>query len=498
MNATAVPSAAPSVPSVSAGPALWSFGNALLFVIILVLFFLSLAIGSRAVMDIKAIKADWANQRCTPLVMPFASWFGVDAKANFDFCMGKTFTGHSQPFMGSVTSIFGTFTVLLQRIFQSVNAMRNTVATLGGGVNVIFQEFAERISMFFFRLRTTGIYMRSLFMRMYALLFSVMYMGMSGVTGMTSFTNTYLFSFIDTFCFPGDTTVRVQCDGEPKDVCIRDVRIGDRLYPSGDRVTACFEFDAVGQPMVRLGSVTVSTNHYVYHKGKRVRADAHPDARPLSPWGTEPLYCLNTDTHHIPIGGYVFMDYDETAEADEEAMRRVEACVNGGLYRASCPHTSLLQGGMRGAGCPIQPPRALKDSMGSMDSAGMALAPSTRIRLATGECKAATELRRGDRLSTGSTIAGVIQKLVIDTVVVDGVEMTPTTLYWAPEESQWKRTGTQAAEVTAETAPKIFLSFIAAPNSQIELESGLRIRDYLEWCSPDAEAPYRTAMIGGQ
>lgn len=253
MNATA-----PSVPSVPAGPALWSFGNALLFVIVLVLFFLSLAIGSRAVMDIKAIKEDWANQRCTPLVMPFASWFGVDAKANFDFCMGKIFTGHSQPFMGSVTSIFGSFTVLLQRIFQSVNAMRNTVATLGGGVNVIFQEFAERISMFFFRLRTTGIYMRSLFMRMYALLFSVMYMGMSGVTGMTSFTNTYLFSFIDTFCFPGDTMVRVirLQDGSPTgitDVPIRDVRIGDRLWPSGDRVTACFEFDAVGQPMVRLG-----------------------------------------------------------------------------------------------------------------------------------------------------------------------------------------------------------------------------------------------------
>jgi hypothetical protein len=446
-------------------------------------------------MDIKAIKEDWANQRCTPLVMPFASWFGVDAKANFDFCMGKIFTGHSQPFMGSVTSIFGTFTVLLQRIFQSVNAMRNTVATLGGGVNVIFQEFSERISMFFFRLRTTGIYMRSLFMRMYALLFSVMYMGMSGVTGMTSFTNTYLFSFIDTFCFPGDTMVRVLQDGEPTDVCIRDVRIGDRLWPSGDRVTACFEFDAVGQPMVRLGSVTVSTNHYVYHKGKRVRADAHPDARPLGPWGTEPLYCLNTDTHHIPIDGYVFMDYDETAEADEEAMRRVEVRVNGGgLYRASCPHTSLLQGGMR----------ALKDSVGSegsgssVGSAGMALAPSTRIRLATGECKAAAELRRGDRLSTGSTVAGVIQKLVTDTVTVNGVEMTPTTLYWAPEVSQWKRTGVVGAAETSETASKTFLSFVAVPNSQIELESGIRIRDYLEWCSPDAEAPYRTAMIGGQ
>lgn len=75
-----------------------------------------------------------------------------------------------------------------------------------------------------------------------------------------------------------------------------------------------------------------------------MRADVHPDARPLGPWGTEPLYCLNTDTHHIPIGGYVFMDYDETAEADEEAMQRVESHVNGGLYRASCPPILFSRG----------------------------------------------------------------------------------------------------------------------------------------------------------
>ena len=473
MNAT-------PVPAVPTGPALWSFGNALLFVIVLVLLFLSLAIGSRAALDLQAIKADWANQRCTPLVMPFASWFGVDAKANFDFCMGQIFTGHSQPFMGSVTSIFGTFTVLLQRIFQSVNSMRNTVATLGGGVNVIFQEFAERISMFFFRLRTTGIYMRSLFMRMYALLFSVMYMGMSGVTGMTSFTNTYLFSFIDTFCFPGDTMVRVQRSTGPTgptgytEIPFRDVRIGDRLWPSMDRVTAVFEFDAVGQPMVRLGDITVSTNHYVYHKGQRVRASDHPDAHPLGPWGTEPLYCLNTDTHHIPLGGYVFMDYDETAEGDEEAMRLVEAHVNG------VPKERVEQG----------------DHLERPPSVGAAIAPSARIRLATGETKAVAELRRGDRLSTGSTVAGVIQKLVTETVTLEGTEMTPTTLYWSPE-GQWKRAGAAAREaraVGAVATPKVYYSCVVVPNSQIELESGLRIRDYLEWCSPDTEAPYRVAM----
>ena len=102
-------------------------------------------------------------------------------------------------------------------------------------------------------------------------------LGMSGITGMTSFTNTFLFSFLDTFCFPGDTLLRVVREQEGKkqvtEIPIREVVIGDRLYPSMDRVTALFQFQATGQPMVRLGDVLVSTNHYLYdsaQNGKRV------------------------------------------------------------------------------------------------------------------------------------------------------------------------------------------------------------------------------------
>ena len=133
----------------SEGHALWSFSNAVVSVIMLCIAVAFALFGSSALFDIKRIKADWANQRCTPLIMPFAGWFGVPARENFEFCMGKVFTGHSQPYLGSITSIFTKFTGLLQMIFQSINSMRNTVATLGGGINVILQEFTERISMFF-------------------------------------------------------------------------------------------------------------------------------------------------------------------------------------------------------------------------------------------------------------------------------------------------------------------------------------------------------------
>ena len=38
------------------------------------------------------------------------------------------------------------------------------------------------------------------------------------------------------------------------------------------------------------------------------------------------------------------------------------------------------------------------------------------------------------------------------------------------------------------------VSFIVIPNSQIELEDGLRIRDYMELCSPDSEIHYSKCL----
>jgi hypothetical protein len=233
-----------------------------------------------------------------------------------------------------------------------------------------------------------------------------------------------------------------------------------------DRVTALFQFHARGQPMVRLGDITVSTNHYVYdeaQKGKRVRAEDHTSAVPAGPWlSDEPLYCLNTDTHHIPIQGFLFMDYDETPTADRETMAWVEAHVNGTTDSS--------------ANAPVY------------REYGMAIHPSTGIRMASGDVRSAETLRIGDHLSTGSTVAGVIRKQVREVIHSDGVSLTPSTLFWDQVEEKWRRfiPPSPSPSLKEET----FCSFVVVPHSQLELANGLRIRDYMEWCSPDTEKIY--------
>lgn len=456
------PPTPPTPPTPSETHELWEFNNAIFFIIMLVVATVAWLIGISTSSSIDEIKGDWANQRCNPMIMPFASLFGEDTRQNFEFCMGKIFTTHSQSTTSSMMSMFGQFTGLLDSIFNSLSSLRNTVASLGGGINVIFQEFTERITNFFFQLRMTAIRIKMLMGRMYAILFSIMYMGTSGITGMSSFTNTYLFSFLNTFCFPGETELSMIHRGKVVRVPIQDIQIGDVL-PGNTRVTATFEFYSTGQPMVRLGPVLVSTNHYVLHHGVPVKAGDHPHAIPYGPWYSDAhLFCINTTNHTIPMDYLTFLDYDEAPEADAATLPWIESRLNA------------------------------KESVGKTypyQDACFAVNPDAKIRTKRG-LVAAKDIQMGEVLTTGSTVVGLIRREVSEYCELENnVRVTPATLYW--DTHQWKRMGEhQAYQKTTD----IFVSFVVVPNSQLELEHGIIVRDYMELCSPDAEMHYATVL----
>ena len=440
---------------------LWGATGTIFFCILLGLIIYVVLFGMSAFVNVKSVKDDWANQRCSPLIMPFASLFGHNTKENFEFCMGKVFTTHSMPYLSSIGTSFSQFTGLLQSMFDSVNGLRNTIASLGGGINVIFQEFTDRISNFFFKLRLSAVHLKNLFGRMYAIMFSVMYMGMSGITGMSSFTNTFLFSFLNVTCFPGDTLLLLEdtLTKKPKQVPIREIRIGDVLLPGHAVVTATFRFYSRGQPMVKLGNTIVSTNHYVLHHGKPIMAGNHPHAISLGIWDSDDLlYCLNTDTHLIPVEYLTFLDYAEVPECEEATMKWAERCING---------KELVQ-------------QTYSDHC-------FAINEEARIQTIHGPV-AAKDIQIGDRLTTGSEVAGIIRRQISDVCKLsDQVFVTPATLYWNAKENTWNRMGEHYAYHTQQTE---MISFLVIPNSQIELENGVRVRDYMEVCSPDSKMYY--------
>lgn len=440
---------------------LWSFSSSFVFIIILFIIIYALLNGITTLININNIKKDWGNNRCNPLIMPFASLFGFNTVENFNFCMGKIFNTHSQSTFGSVSTMFSGFTKVLQTIFNSIGSLRTTIATLGGGINVIFQEFTDRITNFFFKLRLSAIRMKMLFGRIYATLFSVMYMGMSGITGMSSFTNTYLFSFLDTFCFPGNTALHVldKNTNKTKSIAIKFVKIGDILMPGNATVTATFSFYSKGQPMVRIGSTVVSTNHYIIYKGRAIKAEQHPHAVPIGGWDSDDyLYCLNTNKNIIPVHLLTFLDYDETSKGDQLTMRYVESRINATPF--------------------LNKKYVFKEY-------GFGISKFTGIKTEKG-IVLASDIKIGDKLNNGSIIIGTIHREMNEICYLeDGTVITPSTLYW--NSKNWVRFGEKRAFINKKHE---MISFVSAPSSQIELENGIIVRDYMELCSPDAEMYY--------
>jgi hypothetical protein len=411
------------------------------------------------------IRENWDKYKCNPLMMPFAGFYGHNTADNFNGCMKDIFGGFTGEVTAPFTSILTVFTEVLGSLMTAVNSIRTSFSTLGGGINVIFQEFTDRIRNFYFQLRLSAIRIKTLIGRMYATMFSVLYMGLSGITAAQSFGDTSLFSFLDTFCFPPETRIHVKSKGL---IQLQDVQVGDVLLPTQSIVTTKFHFSAKGQPMVELPSlngtdpIQVSTNHYIWHDNKWIVAKDHPNAVAIGPYNRHSLICLNTTDHCIPIGGHLFCDYDETSSADSATMTMIEERVNGQ------------------ASANVNRPRENSPSFH----------PLTPIRLANGSYSQAHTLTTNTLLSTGARITGILHKQITEYCYISPtVIVGSATLLWNAETHVWQRAHTLYPVQTFKQ-PYTFIGLIVTPNSQIEVQGALFTRDYMELCSPDAETFY--------
>jgi hypothetical protein len=106
----------------------------------------------------------------------------------------------------------------------------------------------------------------------------------------------------------------------------------------------------------------------------------------------------------------------------------------------------------------------------------------------------ARDLQVGDCLSTGSRIGGLIHKELREVCPInDNVWVGSATLVWNKKAHQW----TRAASIVKPSllpVPVIGIGLIALTNSQIELANGIRVRDYMELCSPDSERFYEDML----
>ncbi len=428
------------------------------------LIFIGSLVGFSKMADMEEVRNNWDKYRCRPDVMLMADYYGHNSSENMEFCLKSGFDFRSAGAVLPFYSYLKSFVDVLMNMLSSLNSIRLTFATIVGSVTNVFSEFSSRIKSLFFSVQVTAIRMKMLMGRIFATLYSIIFMGMAGIKATTNFGNTFLFKFLDVFCFDPDTIVLMK-KGPVK---IQNLSIGDEFI-SGERVTAIFAFKADGQTMVDLGGITVSTNHYVSHNNKWIKTADHPDARPCADWsgGSErPLICLNTDKHSFPVGPYVFSDYDETAEGDREAMNMAMSMLNG----------------------------SSKPICSSQINSEMACGKETLIQTAsinTYPVKA-SQITLGTSLTQGEVI-GVIQKECHEVCLYKGERFAPGTAVWSDSENRWMRASDLSTPVVL-SKPEILYSFVVSPSACITTATGTVFRDYVEVHTPDLELPYAASL----
>jgi hypothetical protein len=466
----------------------------MLGIILITLIFIGSLVGFSKMGDIEEVKKNWSKYRCRPDVMLMADYYGHNSSDNMEFCLKSGFDSRSSGAVLPFYSYMKGFVDVLMNMLSSLNSIRLTFATIVGSVTNVFSEFSSRIKSLFFSIQVTSIRMKMLMGRIFATLYSIIFMGMAGIKATTNFGNTFLFKFLDTFCFDPDTLVLMKTGI----VRIKDIQIGDHFI-TGERVTATFAFKADGQSMVDLGGIIVSTNHYVSYQGKWIKADAHPDAFPVADWagGAEkPLICLNTDKHSFPIGGYVFSDYDETEKGDEAAMKMAMDMLNGPRDMLNGPRDMLngprdmLNGPrdmLNGPNPDISnstPPKQKSSSMACgketlLQKKGLTPVPAEKINLTT-------SLTQGE-------VIGIVKKECYEFCTYKGERFAPGTALWSDSTNRWIRVG-DIVPIQTLTKPETFYSFVVSPSACISTAEGTLFRDYVEVHTPELEIPYALSL----
>ncbi len=419
--------------------------------------------------NFKEITENFPRYRCNPMIMPFSGAFGINVRENFDFCMTNMFNARAAEIFGPIYGLLAGFTNILKLVVDATQGLRKLFSNFFLGMNRFIRNVRDRIQNLLFTIRLSFVRMNNLMGKVFGTMYSVVWMGLSGLTAGMNLADTTLFKFIGEFCFAPDTPVRM-ADGSYKPIA--EIVIGDELASviGNNRpiVTSTFLFDGSQTAMVRIGDVQISKNHYVLHDGHWIPAADHPDAVPSE--SLPRLVCLNVSGHRFSIGqGELHVaDYDEHSSPAviKQAQRIAEFALNGRKISAESPMESDYELGVDGA---------------------------FNVRMADETWKRMDALQIGDRVWNAGLVTGIVKEYCESVVIRDGMKFAESQLMHT--DGVWARAAALQAPVDESC---ILYSLTTSNCGAIEIRDncGHRyyIRDYLEVPLAEMEEPYAAAF----
>jgi hypothetical protein len=343
-----------------------SYGNQIIISIIIICIFAGLNIYYYILNNIEPIKNDWINQRCNPIVMPFAGMINKPnnktafqfTSENFTYCTQnilKDYSGQTMKPFNFATNILSKFFLLLLTIMNNIRKMLNKIRIqLESIVKVIF----SRILNIVISLQEFFVYLRDIFAKTVGILTSGFYVLLgsyftlkSSIGALFEFIVIILFILIGmiiplwvlpfTWGFAAFLTVvflaiaiplgiiaitmnqsmGLTLSGIPKapkcfdsetklnkQTTIKNVKVGEII--NDNMITAKMKMSSKNEKLFNLNNIFVTGNHKLYINEKIINVSQHLDSKPVYNKKFE-LFCINTLKKKIDLNNISFCDYDE-------------------------------------------------------------------------------------------------------------------------------------------------------------------------------------------
>ena len=183
--------------------------------------FLLLGLGST-----QEVSQNWPKYRCQPHIMPFAGLYGYNAQENIEFCLKTVFLKEAPGVLAPIYEASSSLNSAMSSVGGGLMSVRTTLSGLTDGISSVVRSFNKRIQNIMQVLKGKFGNLQSLMGRVVALLYAIIYSGITALAAGSTFAKGTVGTFLDTFCFPAGTPVLCE-DGTYK--AIETLKVGDRL-----------------------------------------------------------------------------------------------------------------------------------------------------------------------------------------------------------------------------------------------------------------------------
>ena len=271
----------------------------------------------------KNIKKNWPKWKCNPMVMPFAGVFGHDEFENFTQCIQTMQSDYMKYLLQPVNmdlSIIGemgtAFTAGMAGGFDLITQIRSIMSNIFKAIYGAFYQLIVQIQLMFINIK-------DVFGKIAAIvsIFSKIILGLHDF--MMSMKNGPPGQAINLFCFDPDTLIMTDSG---KLIPMKDIELNTKLK-NGSKVLSVMtisNLDSDGKIINEMYEITggeineliyVTGSHLIYDPSLKDYVNVKElnvgNKCKISNKETRELSCLITSDHTIPIGEWVFHDWED-------------------------------------------------------------------------------------------------------------------------------------------------------------------------------------------